>query len=170
MMGLSSIEAGARMKETTIFSSAGGLHTPNSTSAGGAKAAVAQAASWCSDDQHVDFPHHPAGKETSPCCLQAQRCLLIQGFCCTKSLYLAACQKSPCCSLDAYSRPAFTVLLLLRLETRPEAIQLCGDISKGAKGVVDTQGQLVERVGARSWFEASVQELGEERHVGYSSC
>jgi hypothetical protein len=53
------------------------------------------------------------------------------------------------------------VLLLLRLETRPEAIQLCGDISKGAKGVVDTQGQLVERVGARGWFEASVQELGE---------
>jgi hypothetical protein len=74
--------------------------------------------------------------------------LLLQGFCCTKSLYLAAYQKSPCCSLDAYSRPAFTVLL--HLETRPEAIQLCGDISKGAKGVVDTQGQLVERVGARA--------------------
>jgi hypothetical protein len=93
--------------------------------------------------------------------LQAQRCLLLQGFCCLKSLYLAVCQKSPCCSLDAYSRPTFTVLLLLRLETPPEEIQLCGDISKGAKGVVDTQGQLVERVGVRSWFEASVQELGE---------
>jgi hypothetical protein len=50
MMGLSSIKAGARMKETTIFGRVGGLHTENSTSAGGAKAAVAQAASWCSDD------------------------------------------------------------------------------------------------------------------------
>jgi hypothetical protein len=34
MMGLSSIKAGARMMETTIFGRAGWLHTHNSTSAG----------------------------------------------------------------------------------------------------------------------------------------
>jgi hypothetical protein len=56
MLGLSNTKAGARMKETTLFGRAGGLHTQISTSAGGSKSIDdtwwlgAQAASWCSDE------------------------------------------------------------------------------------------------------------------------
>jgi hypothetical protein len=71
----------------------------------------------------------------------------------------AACQEAPYCCLEAYSRPAFTVPLVLRLETRPDAIQLCGHLLKEAQGVVDATRQLMELVGAR--FEVPLQELGE---------
>jgi hypothetical protein len=87
--------------------------------------------------------------------------LLLGDFGCPKKMRSAACQEAPYCCLEAYSRPAFTVPLVLRLETRPDAIQLCGHLLKDAQGVVDATRQLVERVGARGRFEVPLQELGE---------
>ena len=109
-------------------------------------------------EEHTYLPHHATDKHSSHCCLEAHRCLLLRCFCGTKSLRSATCQESPCCCLEVYSCPAFTVLLL---ETHLEAIQLCGHLRKVAQAVVDTKGQPVERIRARSWFEAPLQELGE---------
>jgi len=78
-----------------------------------------------------------------------------------KSLRSAACQKSPCCCLEAYSRSTFTVLLLLRVEQLLDPIQLREYISKDVGSVVGSRGHMVEQVGARGRCEAQVQELGE---------
>ena len=62
--------------------------------------------------------------------------------------------------MEAYSRPAFTVLLL-RVDQLLDAIQLREYISKDAGSVVGSRGHMVEQVGARGRCEAQVQELGE---------
>jgi hypothetical protein len=86
MLGLSSTKAGARMKETTLFGRAGGLHTQISTSAGGSKSIDetwwlgAQAASWCSDEL------------ISKCSFRTARL--------TRKPRIAACRRTTVCSCD----------------------------------------------------------------------
>jgi hypothetical protein len=86
MLGLSSTKAGARMKETTLFGRAGGLHTQISTSAGGSKSIDetwwlgAQAVSWCSDEL------------ISKCSFCTARL--------TRKPHTAACRRTTTCSCD----------------------------------------------------------------------
>ena len=86
MLGLSSTKAVARMKETTLFGRAGGLHTQISTSAGGSKSIDetwwldAQAASWCSDEL------------ISKCSFRTARL--------TRKPRTAACRRTTACSCD----------------------------------------------------------------------
>ncbi|KAG0527250.1 hypothetical protein BDA96_06G217500 [Sorghum bicolor] len=112
-------------------------------------------------EKHAYLPHHATDKHSSHCCLEAHRYLLLRCFCGTKSLRSATCQESPCCCLETYSRPAFTVLLILRVEQLLDPIQLREYISKDAGSVVGSRGHMVEQVGARGRCEAQVQELSE---------
>ncbi|AQK62788.1 MADS-box 15 [Zea mays] len=86
MLDLSSTKAGARMKETTLFGHAGGLHTQISTSAGGSKSIDetwwldAQAACWCSDEL------------INKCSFRTARL--------TRKPRAAACRRTTACSCD----------------------------------------------------------------------
>jgi hypothetical protein len=86
MLGLSSTKAGDRMKETTLFGRAGGLHIHISTSAGGSKSIDetwwlgAQAASWCSDELIIKCSFRTARLTRKSC--------------------TAACRRTTVCSCD----------------------------------------------------------------------
>jgi hypothetical protein len=86
MLGLSSTKEVARMKETTLFGRAGGLHTQILTSAGGSKSIDetcwlgAQAASWCSDELISKCSFHTARLTRKP--------------------RTAACRRTTTCSCD----------------------------------------------------------------------
>jgi hypothetical protein len=151
MLGLSSTKAGARMKETTLFGRAGGLHTQISTSAGGSKSIDetwwlgAQAASWCSDEliSKCSFrtarltrkPRTAACRRTTVCSCDDGHGVALEAtsrcFLPTKGLYLAVCQEPSCCRLKPHRCLEFLLcLLLVAVEHHNELISLLCETAK----------------------------------------